>query len=178
MSEKKSNQRSTFSPFLTRMNYEGQKDFDKYYYEISEKEVFRDSGEVDPDTGDRLGVVEKKFVVKKIDIAEYLQSQAESVGVESYIRSLSLQGENIEDYHTEVDMEHVVDYSQMPDTLADVLTAGDRAKQAFANLDPALKGSHTTIEGFLNGLSKEVVDSYLKSKLEALSPKQAEGGNE
>ena len=71
-----------------------------------------------------------------------------------------------------MDLEKVNDYSQMPDTLADVMMAGDKAKAAFANLDPALKGSHTTIEGFLNSLSKDIIEQYIKGKVEAAFPSQ------
>lgn len=158
-------------PFGTYKTFEGKKDFDKYYLEVSEKEVFKDSGEKDEE-GNRLGISEKKLIIKKIDIHEFLESQRDTVGVESYMRSLALQGENIDDYHTVVD-DKIQDFSQMPDNLADVMTAGDKAKAAFAKLDPALKGSHTTIEGFLNGLTQETIDSYIKGRVEALTPKTA-----
>ena len=157
--------------FLVRKDYEGQKDFDKYYYEVSEIDVFKESGQVDPDTGDKLGVIEKKVVSKKIDIDEFIQSQADSVGVDAYVRALALQGESINDYNTVVSDE-IDDYSKMPDTLADVMMAGDRAKAAFDAMDPALKGSHTTIEGFLNGLSQESLDAYIKARVDALVPKK------
>lgn len=170
MDEKKSVVNVCKGPFGTYKNYEGKKDFDKYYLDVTEKEVFKDSGEKDEE-GNSLGVVEKKLIVKKIDIQEMLNSQADSVGVESYMRALALQGENINDYNTIVD-DKVQDFSQMPETLADVMTAGDKAKAAFANLDPALKGNHTTIEGFLNDLTQEKIDGYIKGRVEALTPKQ------
>ena len=161
------------SPFTVRVNASKQDNFDKYYYEVSEKTVFKSTGQKDSD-GNDLGVAESVFVVKKLDIKEYLDSQKDSVGVESYIRALSLQGEDINSFATGIDPEKVNDFSQMPETLAEVLTAGDKAKAAFANLDPALKGSHTTIEGFLNGLTKDSIDRYIASKLEALIPAKKE----
>lgn len=156
-------------PFGTYKTFEGQKDFDKYYLEVSEKEVFKDSGEKDEE-GNSLGVSSIKLIVKKIDIHDYLESQRDTVGVENYMRSLALQGVDINELNTSVD-DNIQDFSQLPDTLADVLTAGDKAKAAFAKLDPALKGSHTTIEGFLNGLTQETIDSYIQGRVEALTPK-------
>lgn len=163
-----------FSPFITRTEAPAIGDFDKYYYDITEKEVFKETGEVDPDTGEKLGVVEKKFLVKKIDIVEHLNSQRDMVGVDNYCKALALQGDSIDNYATNIDSEKVMDFSEMPDTLADVLTAGDRAKAAFEQMDPALKGSHTTIEGFLNSLSQETLDNYIKSRVEALYPSKSE----
>lgn len=158
-------------PFLTSSEATGTGNFDKYYYEITEKEVFKESGEVDPDTGEKLGTIEKKFIAKKIDINEYLNSQRDSVGVESYVKALTLQGVDINELNTVVD-DKVQDFSQMPDTLADVMLAGDRAKKVFENMDPSLKGDHTTIEGFMNSLNQEVIDKYIASRIEALTGKK------
>lgn len=172
MSKKLENplERKVFSPFITRINASKKSDFDKYYIDRDVKEVFKATGQVD-ENGDALGVVELKIIDKKLDISEVLESQRDSVGVEAYIKSLSLQGENINDFGTVVD-DKINDFSEMPNTLADVMTAGDKAKEAFANMDPVLKGEHTTIEGFLNSLSQEKVDSYIKARLEALTPKK------
>ena len=63
----------------------------------------------------------------------------------------------------------------MPDTLAEVLTAGDKAREVFDKMDPALKGGHTTIEGFLNSLSQESVDNYIKSRIEVLTGSDEKG---
>lgn len=161
------------SPFKACFNASRQEGFDKYYYEIQEKTVFKSTGQKDDD-GNDLGVADTVYIAKKIDIHDFLESQRDSVGVESYVRALALQGENIDDYNTQVG-EKVDDYSEMPDTLADVMMAGDNAKKAFADLDPELKGGHTTIEGFLNSLSKDVIDKYIAGKLEALNPAKKEG---
>ena len=40
------------------------KDFDQYYFDVSEKEVFKEAG-VDAD-GEKIGSVEKKLIIKKI----------------------------------------------------------------------------------------------------------------
>lgn len=160
------------SPFLTRKTYLGRDDFDKYYLDVSEKEVFKASGEVDPETGEALGTIEKKLIVKKRDIHEFLEAQRDSVGVDSYIRSLALQGDDISTFSTSVD-DNVNDFSQFPETLSDVLQAGDAAKAAFDALDPALKGNHTTVEGFLNSLSQEAIDAYITGRVEALMPSQS-----
>lgn len=157
------------SPFLIRKTYKGRDDFDKYYLDVTEKEVFKATGEVDPETGEQLGVVEKKLVIKKRDIQEYLEAQRDTVGVNSYIRSLALQGDDISTFSTSVD-EKVDDFSQFPDTLAGVLQAGDRAKALFNSLDPELKGNHTTLEGFLGSLSKETVDKYIEARVASLIP--------
>lgn len=155
-------------PFGVTIDAPSKKDFDKFYYEYEYKEVFKDSGIVD-ESGDRLGVVETKVVVKKIDIAEMLNSQVDSVGVEAYMRSLMIQGVDPNECNTVVS-DDITDYSQCPDNLADTVLLGDKAKAAFESLDPALKGNHTTIEGFLNSLSKETLEAYYKSKLAAAAP--------
>lgn len=168
----------SFSPFTTRIDAPKKSDFDKYYFDIEYKEVYRKAG-IDAD-GEEFGVIETRAVVKKKDIAEYLNSQADTVGVAAYMRALSVQGDSIENFNTVVDPDKIDDFSELPETLADVMTAGDKAKEAFANLDPALKGSHTTIEGFLNSLSKDTIDNYIKGKVEAAFPKkepEVEGGN-
>lgn len=174
MSEKKVDQKKELNvcrgPFGTYHSYEGKGDFDKYYLDVKEREVFKGTGEKDPDTGEELGVVEKKLLVRKVDINEYLESQRDSVGVESYMKALVSQGEDLAEYHTQVD-EKVNDFTGMPEDLAGVMLAGDAAKKAFAEMDPALKGGHTTIEGFLNSLTRDSVDAYIKGRIEALTPK-------
>ena len=159
------------SPFTTRVDASKQVGFSKYYIDREVKEVFKSTGQKDAD-GSELGVVVLKVIDHKVDIAELLESQRDTVGVDAYVKALALQGENINDYATVIDQEKVNDFSKMPDTLADVMTAGDKAKAAFAKMDPALKGNHTTIEGFLNSLTKESVDAYLKGRIEALIPKK------
>lgn len=158
------------SPFTTKINASKQVGFTKYYIDREVKEVFKSTGQKDSD-GSELGVVVLKVIDHKVDIAELLESQRDTVGVDAYVKALALQGENINDFATVVN-EKVNDFSEMPDTLADVMTAGDKAKAAFANMDPALKGNHTTIEGFLNSLTKESVDAYIKGRVEALIPKK------
>lgn len=179
MSETVKSKKLSFSPFITRIDAPKKSEFDKYYFDIDYKEVYKKAG-IDAE-GEEFGVIEIKPIIKKRDIAEYLKSQADTVGVEAYMRALTIQGDSIDNYNTQVDKGKVNDYSDMPDSLADVMTAGDKAKEAFAKLDPALKGSHTTIEGFLNSLSKDTIDTYIKGKVEAAFPiksQEAEGGNE
>lgn len=152
----------THSPFMARQSYEGQKKFDKYYIDREVKEVFVKTG-VDS-SGDEVGVIKRKVVDKKIDIQEYLDSQKDSVGVESYIRSLGVQGIDINECNTAVGDE-INDFSECPDTLAETLALGDKAKKAFEQLDPDLRGNHTTLEGFLNSLDKETIEKFYKKKL-------------
>ena len=170
MSEKVLAHKSVFSPFISRIDAPKKTDFDKYFLDIELKDIYRKAG-IDQD-GEEFGSIEHKVIVKKRDISDYINSQADTVGVAAYIRALAVQGESIDDYSTSVD-EKVVDYSDLPDSLAEVMLVGDRAKEAFANMDPALKGSHTTIEGFLNSLSKDVIDAYIKGKVDAAFPKEA-----
>lgn len=172
MSEKQLNE--VCSPFLKRINAPAKKDFDKYYLDVTEKEVFKATGEKDEE-GHELGVSEKVLIIKKIDIAEYLESQASQVGIDHYIKNLALQGIDINELNTAVG-DGVVDYSNAPESLADLALSGDKAKAAFAALDPALKGSHTTIEGFLNSLTQETVDTYIKGRVDALTAKTVTEG--
>lgn len=171
MSEKKTQNKCAFRACF---NASKQDNFDKYYYDVTEKVIFKSTGQKDDD-GNDLGVAESVFVVKKIDIKELLDSQKDDVGVDSYIKSLALQGDDINSFITQVDAEKINDFSELPDTLAETMLLGDRAKKAFEDLDPELKGGHTTIEGFLNGLSKDVIDKYIAGKLEALNPVKKEG---
>lgn len=167
---KEMNQR-LISPFLDKKTYKGESNFDKYYFDVEEKEVFIATGQKDEE-GNPLGVSKKKLIIKKIDIHDLLESQRDSVGVESYIKALAAQGDSIESFHTEVDKDKIMDFSNMPETLADVMMAGDKAKKAFAELPPELRGSHTTIEGFLGDITAEKIDSYIKSRIEALQPEK------
>lgn len=179
MSETVKSKKYSFSPFITRIDAPKKSDFDKYYFDIEYKDIYRKAG-IDKD-GEEFGVIETKAIVKKRDIFEYINSQADTVGVAAYMRALAVQGDSLDNYTTVIDKEKVNDYSELPETLADVMTAGDKAKEAFAKLDPALKGSHTTIEGFLNSLSKDTIDAYIKGKVEAVFPtkiQEAEGGKE
>lgn len=173
MSEVKKLNRAEFaldvSPFKVRINAPAKKDFDKYYDDVSIKEVYRSAG-IDAD-GVEYGVLERKLVIKKIDIAELINSQADTVGVAAYMKALALQGDSVDNYATVVDENKINDFSQMPDNLADTMMLGDKAKEAFENLDPALRGNHTTIEGFLNSLSQESIDAYIKGKVDAAFPK-------
>ena len=161
------------SPFKARFNASKQCNFDKFYIDRTVKTIFKSTGQKDED-GNDLGVCVEIVVDKPVDIEELLESQRDSVGIDAYIRALSLQGESINDFSTVVS-DKVDDYSNLPDTLAEVMTAGDKAKRAFAEMDPALKGEHTTIEGFLNSLTKDTIDKYIAGKLEALNPVKKEG---
>lgn len=176
MSENKKVPNVCIGPFGTLKTYEGQSDFDKYYFDVTEKDVFKPSGELDPETGEQLGVIEKKVISKKIDIHELLESQRDNVGVESYMKALALQGESLDEFNTVVD-DKINDFSDLPNSLADVMTAGDKAKIAFANLDPVLKDGHTTIEGFLNSLTQDKIDAFIKARVEALTPKSEVKGD-
>ena len=162
----------THSPFTACQSYKGQKNFDKYYIDREVKEVFVKTG-VD-ENGDEIGVVKHKIIDHKIDISEFLESQRDTVGVESYIRALGVQGVDIADCSTVID-DKINDFSECPDTLADTLMIGDRAKEAFANLDPELKGNHTTLEGFLSSLSPETLEKFYKQKLGVVdTPKEGD----
>ena len=169
MSKEVKSERKAKNPFVARVNCSKQDNFDKFYIDREVITVFKSTGQKDEE-GNDLGVAVQKIVDKKVDIQELLESQRDTVGVASYVKALALQGENIDDFNTVVN-DDIVDVSQMPDSLAGVMLAGDKAKEAFANMDPALKGNHTTIEGFLNSLSQETIDNYIKGRLEALTPK-------
>lgn len=163
-------ERKVFSPFITRIDAPKKSGFDEYYIDRDVKTVFQSTGQKDTD-GHELGVSKDIIIDKKVSIKELLESQRDSVGVESYMRALALQGDSIENYATQVS-DKVDDFSEFPDTLADAMTLGDKSKEAFEKLDPALKGNHTTIEGFLNSLSKESIENYIKGIVEAQIPKK------
>lgn len=159
----------SLSPFIRRVNCSKHAEFDKYYDDIEYKEIYRKAG-VDAQ-GEEFGVIEVKAIVRKKDISDLINSQADTVGVDAYMRALTVQGDSIDNYNTVVDEEKVNDYSGLPDSLAEVMTSGDKAIEAFAKLDPALKDGHTTIEGFLGSLTQEKLDAYIKGKVDAYLPK-------
>lgn len=179
MSENKKPNNGQFSkidanPFKSRYNAPAKKDFDKYYDDVTLKEVYRSAGK-DAD-GEEYGVIEQKLIIKKIDIDELINSQADTVGVAAYMRALAIQGDSIDNYATQVS-DKIDDFSEMPDTLADTMMLGDKAKEAFEKMDPTLRGNHTTIEGFLNSLSKESIEAYIKGKIDAVLPKKEGDAN-
>ena len=97
------------SPFITRIDAPKKSDFDKYYIDCVYKDIYRKVG-IDAD-GEEYGVLEVKAVEKKRDIAEYINSQADTVGVESYMKALAIQGVSGDDFFTNVDLDKVQDFT-------------------------------------------------------------------
>lgn len=160
----------SFSPFIHRVICSKHDEFDKYYDEIQYKEVYRKAG-VDAQ-GEEYGTIVIKPIVTHKDISEFINSQADTVGVEAYMKALAIQGVSGDDFFTNVDLDKVQDFTDAPDNKFDGVLYGKKAVELFNGLDPALKGKHTTIEGFLGSLNQEIIDAYIKGKVDAAFPKK------
>ena len=76
MSETVKSKKLSFSPFITRIDAPKKSDFDKYYFDIEYKEIYRKVG-IDSE-GEEYGSIELKPIIRKRDIAEFINSQADT----------------------------------------------------------------------------------------------------
>lgn len=145
------------SGFGVRKTYEGQKDFDTCYKEITIKQRVKKVAD-----GDNDFVIEEYEEVKEVPIREVIDAQVDEVGIEAYLRPYQLAGVSLPDVEVGED---VMDVSQFPEDPADAMKVGDVMMQNFYNLDPALRGDAKTPEEFLANLTQEKFEAYLKSKV-------------
>ena len=143
--------------FLVRKDYEGQKDFDQNYKEITIKKRVKKIGE-----GDEDFIIEEYEEVTETPIREVIDSQIDQVGIEAYLRPYQVAG--VEPPSVVVG-DAVQDFSQFPEDPADIAKVGDAMMQAFYSLDPVLRGDAKTPEEFLNSLTDERLKAYYASKL-------------
>lgn len=142
--------------FGVRKDYEGQKDFDQTYKEVTIKKRVKKIGD-----GDEDFIIEEFEEVKEIPINEVLASQVDSVGIEAYMRPYTLAGESLPEVRVTDDIQ---DFTGFPEDPADAIKVGDSMMKTFNNLDPALKGDAKDVESFLNSLTKDKIDAYIASK--------------
>lgn len=143
--------------FAVRKNYEGQKDFDQTYKEITIKKRVKKIGD-----GDEDFIIEEFEEVNETPIKDVLAAQMDSVGIEAYMRPYLMAGQELPDIQVG---EGIQDFTQFPEEPADVMKVGDEMMSTFNNLDPALRGDAKSVEEFLAGLTDEKLKNYLLSKV-------------
>lgn len=150
----KVNQDGIVKKYNVARKFDGEKDFDKYYIDRVVKQVVNITGEGEDDY-----IIVDKVIETKRDIAQVINAQADDVGVDAYMRPYLQSGESIPAVKVE---EKVQDFTQMPETLADAVAIGERAKAAFKTLDPKLtKGK--SYEEFILSMTQEAFSEYIKS---------------
>ena len=143
--------------FGVRKDYEGQKDFDQTYKEVTIKRRVKKIGD-----GDEDYILEEYEEVVETPISEVIGAQVDSVGIEAYMRPYLMVGQELPGVEV---TDRVQDFTQFPEDPADAMKVGDAMVAAFNNLDPALRGDAGSVEEFLNGLTKEKIDAYIASKI-------------
>ena len=158
----------TNSPFAPNgATWEGQKDFDTCYKEVTIKQRVKKVGD-----GENDFIIEEYEEVKEVPIAEVIAAQVDDVGIEAYLRPYQLAGVPVPDVQVGDDIQ---DFSQFPEDPADAAKVGDAMMQNFYSLDPALRGDAKTPEEFLANLTQEKFENYLKSKIPNVEEVKNEG---
>ena len=152
MQEIKTNGEITFGP-LTARSYEGEKEFDKYYIDRVVKQVVKKTGEGEDDF-----ILVDKIVESKRDIRKVINSQRDDVGIEAYLRSYQLAGEEVPDVEVGDDVQ---DFTRMPESLADAALLGEKSRALFASLPAELKGK-MSYEEFMASFTNEMFESFIK----------------
>lgn len=141
--------------------YEGQKNFDKFYINRQIKQVVQKTGE-----GDEDFIIVQKEVDEKIDIVQSIQSQACDAGIDAFLKPYLSSNEPVPGVAVS---NEVNDFTKYPETLADAIAIGEKAKVAFASLDPNLtKGQD--FETFIKNMTQDAFLDYLNS----VTPKEEE----
>lgn len=154
------------SGFCCRKDFEGEKDFDEFYLDRELRQVATKTGE-----GDEDFIIQTKEVVTKRPIAEVINSQANDVGIESYLRRVQQEGGEVPNI---IVTDEIQDFENCPEDLAALAALGENAKSKYAQLDPELtKG--LSIEDFLSSLTKQKLEDYFASKIKAVA-ENAENG--
>lgn len=143
--------------FAVRKDYEGQKDFDKTYKEITIKQRVKKIGD-----GENDFLVEEYEEVKETPIAEVLAAQVDQVGIEAYLRPYQIAGVEPPSVHVG---DEIFDTTQFPEDPADVSRVGDEMMRVFNSMDPELRGDAKNVEDFLSSITDERLKAYYASKL-------------
>ena len=140
-----------FGPLAAR-KFEGQKDFDKYYIDITIKQVVKKTG----DGEDDFILVDKEIITKR-DISKTINAQASDVGIEAYLRNYEISGEPIPEVNVTDDVQ---DFTGMPGSLADAILLGENSRKKFASLPSDLKGK-MSYEEFMASFTQEMFDQFI-----------------
>lgn len=143
--------------FGVRKTYEGQKDFDTTYKEVTIKKRVKRIGD-----GEEDFIIEEYEDVKEISIREVIDAQVDEVGIESYMKPYAMAGVDLPGVVVKDDVQ---DFTGFPEDPADAIKVGDDMLKAFYSLDPLLRGDAKTPEEFLNSISDTKLKAYYESKL-------------
>lgn len=153
----------TFGPGCVR-SFEGRKDFDKYYIDREVKQVVKKVGD-----GEEDYILVDKVIEKKRDIAKEIHAQAGDAGIEAYIKQFEVVGEEMPDVRVS---DEVVDFTNMPSSLADAVLLGENSRKLFNSLPKELV-EKMTYEEFIKGMTQEKFDEW---KASLIPPKAQEEG--
>lgn len=168
MSERKTELEETgeivFGPSCVR-SFKGRNDFDKYYVDVVVKQVVKKTGDGEDDY-----ILVDKVIETKRDIAKEIHAQSGDAGIDAYLKSFEITGQSpIESFRGVSD--EVVDYTQMPDNLADAQMLAKNSGDLFAGLPKELVGK-MTYEQFISSFTQEKFDEYIKSITPSESKKE------
>lgn len=160
------------SPFLTRMDpYPGQKDFDQNYKSIKIIDVVKKIGEGEDDY-----IIEKKVVEDLQPIKDVIDADRDSVGVENIIKQVLRTGDT-SILPVDKGNGEVVDLVDAPENLMQLKQLGVDAEKKFAALPDSLKGE-LDMASFVNSMSQEKFDAFVKALQDRANKKVEENNNE
>lgn len=148
-------------------SFDGQKDFDKFYIDRVIKQVVKKTGDGEDDY-----ILVEKIIESKRDIAKEIHSQSGDVGIDSYLKSFELTGESPIESFKGVSSE-IVDYTKMPDNLADAQLLASKTGDLFASLPKDIVG-RMSYEEFIQSFTQEKFDAYIKSLTPPVDEKKVE----
>lgn len=143
--------------FGVRKTYEGQKDFDSTYKEITIKRRVKRIGD-----GDEDFIIEEYEDVKETPIREIIDAQVDDVGIEAYMKPYLLAGVDLPDVKVSGEIQ---DFTQFPEESVYGIEVGDMMCSVWNNMDPELKGDCKSVEEFLSSITDERLKAYYASKL-------------
>ena len=152
--------------FMATTEWPGESNFDKDYVSISIVDRVVRTGDGDDDF-----IIEKVVLEERQPIAEVVNADAESVGVYNIIKQVMRTGDT--SLLPADDGKCQVDLVGAPENLMELKQLGVDAEKAFNGLDPELtKG--LDMASFVNSLSQEQIDAFVKSVAERAAGKVEE----
>lgn len=152
--------------FGVRKTYEGQKDFDETYKEVTIKQRVKKVGD-----GENDFIIEEYEEVKETPIREVIMAQFDDVGIEAYLRPYQIAGLDIPGVEVGDDIQ---DFTGYPEDPADAIKIGDKMMENFNSLPSELRGDAKTPEEFFAGLTEEKWNAWLNSNVNVEKGKEDE----
>lgn len=165
------NKTTKFHPFLSRMGaYPGQTGFETHYKHIQIIDQVEKVGE-----GDKDFIIKKVVVEDLTPIQEVIDVDANSVGVANIMKMFAQTGD--EALLPRDDGSCHVDLVEAPENLMQLKQMGQDAQKKFVALDPGLtKGMD--MAAFVNNLTQEQFDAFIKAATERAAGKNEVNDNE